>query len=125
MDFYFGQDIDDPDTPSTYVLIQEGKQVFWITEDSSEEEDVSHEAFVYCIRNNPVEFDIGSLTLYYVSKGVLTLTFQGDFKVNGEVKDLEYVRVDSPYTFAEREPDRIEISLEGHRLDFDNMERNI
>lgn len=126
-DLRLGQDSKDPANTSTYDLIQEGRQVFWVTEVSSKKEDGSYEEFVKRIRDNAVQFDARSLTLYYHSNDELTLTYKGDFKVNGEAMDLQYPRMDSPYAFVEREPETIEIRFDGHRLhlDFYNMERTM
>ena len=110
---------------STDDLVQPGRHVFWVFEAGSESADGSFAAFIERVRNNPVDFEDGRLV--YESAGrKLELQYQGDFRIDGEVQDLEYPRFDSPYVQAPRKPDVIRIEHDGESLllDFYRMKRS-
>jgi len=108
-------------------LIQDGKQVFWITEAGSRSKDGSFRDFVDRICNNPVEFDSEALVLNYVS-GQITyeLEFGGVFKVNGQTIDTNYRRFDSPYVQGDKKDKTFFVTFNNESLflDFENMIRN-
>jgi hypothetical protein len=107
-------------------IIQEGKQVFWIAEVGSKSTEGGFKNFVSRIRNNPVEFDAGSLVLSYSSQGrAYSLTFNGDFKIDDKIMDTSYSRYDSPYIKAERKDETLSFSFNGESLylDFDELQR--
>jgi hypothetical protein len=107
-------------------IIQNGKQVFWITEAGSKDRDGDFEAFVQRIQNNQVEFNPESLELKYWSNGhEYSLTFGGDFKINNEIIETSYSRYDSPYIRAEKKDKTLTFSYKGKSLflDFDQLQR--
>jgi hypothetical protein len=107
-------------------IIQEGKQVFWITEAGSRERDGNFLDFVQRIRNNRVEFDREMLELTYGSNGqVFQLTFGGDFRINNKIIATEYSRYESPYIRAEKKDQTLTFSFEGESLflDFEKLQR--
>ena len=105
-------------------LVQPGRQSFWIFEAGSEREDGSFDRFMARIRSNPVGYESNRLT-YESGARTLELQFGGDFRLDGEVQDLDYPRFDSPYAKATRKPDsiRIEHAGESLMLDFHGLER--
>jgi hypothetical protein len=118
-DFRFRDDVQDD-------IIQEGKQVYWITEAGSKGRDGSFDHFVQRIRDNQVEFDPGSLKLRYRSQGrEYSLKFNGDFKIDNEIIKTDYSRYDSPYIKAEKKDKTLTFSFNGKSLflDFDKLQR--
>ena len=113
---------------TTDDLIQDGKQTYWITEAGSRNEDGSFEQFRQRILNNPVTFDVESMTLTYKSKGnQYRLDFGGAFLLNGQFVDMDYPRFDSPYSQTPYKPETILIKHQGKSLllDFHEMKREI
>ena len=111
---------------TTDDLIQKGKQIFWITEAGSKEEDGSFEAFCHRIQKNPLTFDTNKLELTYISKDKkLQLTFDANFLVDGKVMDMKYSRFDSPYIKAEKKAETLTFNFNGKSLflDFYKMKR--
>lgn len=111
---------------STDDLIQRGKQTLWIKEAGSRAEDGSFESFYQRIPGNSVTFDPDTLTVAYHSRGKrYQLRFAGEFLVDGELVDTNYIRYDSPYCQAGRKGDSIKIQFNGKSLflDFHKMRR--
>lgn len=107
-------------------LIQDGKQVFWITQMGTKSEYSSFENFVNIIKSNEVLFDEKKMKLTYEANGTKSaLEFDKEFLVDGEVMDLEYDRYDSPYIIAKRKADtlKFEYNSKSLELDFYNMTR--
>lgn len=101
-------------------LIQDGKQVFWIVEAGSKNEDGSFDAFCERIQNNPIDFDVDKLKLNYQSGGnQYNLVFDGDFIVNGKPVETEYDRYDSPYIQAKKKADEFTFKFNGKSLHLD------
>jgi hypothetical protein len=124
-ELYLGQDILNPEVTSTNDLIQDGQTTYWITEVSSKDMDTSYTSFKQRIKDNEVIFDEDSLQLTYSSNKNHDLKYLGDYKVNDNIMDLNYSRMDSPYAYIQREAMTMEISFNGETLflDFYNMER--
>lgn len=110
------------DLTMDYDLIQEGLETYWITEVGTEEVNGSFEAFMDEIKGQTVVYD--DKQLVYRN---LDLTFQGDFKVDGQVMDLEYDRFESEYANTERKADVISIEYAGQslELDFYDLKRTV
>lgn len=116
-DLYYYEDTDDD-------LIQEGKNNYWIFEISTEKAEGSFKEFIERIKENTVDYS--ELVLSYQSGGKdLQVEFGGDFFVNGNVIDTDYLRHDSPYAINNREQATMTFEFEGERLylDFYNMVR--
>lgn len=83
-------------------VVQKGKDTAWICELSDSTKETFLE-FVDRIRSNAFSFDHRVLT--YQSRGKsLTLSWPGDFYVNGQPVDTEYPRFASPYITCKRMP---------------------
>jgi hypothetical protein len=111
---------------TTDNLIQKGKQVFWITEAGSKEEDGTFERFCERIQKNSFTFDVSKLVLNYQSKEKqFQLTFKSGFLVNGKVMDTNYSRFDSPYIKAEKKAETLTFKFNGKSLflDYYGMKR--
>jgi hypothetical protein len=103
-------------------IIQQGKTTYWICEISQTEQE-SFEDFQKRIRSNSIQFH--NKTLRYTSGGKnLSLTFQGDFVVDGKIIDTQYKRFESPYIKAEREPQEMRFTFKDNML-YLNFEKNI
>ncbi|MGL1891122.1 MAG: hypothetical protein OCD02_05810 [Spirochaetaceae bacterium] len=95
-----------------YDLIQPGKEVYWITEASDVTVDGSFSTFKSRIKEQAKTITYDGKKISYTSMGrELNLEFKGDFKVNGEVMDLNYDRFDSPYIQANRTPTEMTFKL--------------
>jgi hypothetical protein len=105
-----------------YDLIQDGQVTYWITELGTKEEYSSFDNFVNEIKSEVVLFNEDTLT--YKN---LELTYLGDFKVDDEVMDLNYMRFDNKYSKTERKADVITIEFNGQslELDFNNLTRKV
>ena len=82
--------------------------------------------FMQRVRENETSYADGVLN--YASQGrELSLEFQGDFRIDGEVQDLQYPRFDSPYAATPRKPETISIEHDGHSLllDFYGLRREV
>lgn len=113
---------------TTDNILQDGKQVFWITEAGSKGEDKSFDAFCSRVLKNKVTFDSESMKLNYESRGKrYELVFDGDFRLNEQLVSINYDRYDSPYIQAKRKAETLTIKFNGQSLflDFDNMIREI
>lgn len=112
---------------TTDNLIQHGKQTFWITEAGSKTDDGTFQDFCSSVKSNKFSFDERSLTLKYESKNnAFELNFGQDFKLNGEIIDVNYSRYDSPYCKAEKKDKTITYKFNGKslHLDFENQIRS-
>jgi hypothetical protein len=105
-------------------LIQQGRNTFWIFEAGSQSADNSFEDFIERVKSNKVSFTDNHLS-YSSNEKELSLRFQGDFSIDGELQNLDYPRFDSPYIKAEREPNTMHFEHDGKTLDLDffNMKR--
>ena len=105
-----------------YDLIQEGLESFWITEVASKDDYPSFDKFMEAIKGRPIVYE--NQTLTYKNLG---LTYKGDFKVNGEVMDLEYDRFESAYSDTNRKASVISFELEDQSLylDFNRLIRQV
>ena len=107
-------------------ILQQGKQVFWITEAGSRERAGDFEQFVDRILGNQVEFNEESLDLIYYSNGrELNLKFGGDFQIDKQTINTSYSRYDSPYIQAEKKDKTLTFTYKDQRLflDFENLQR--
>jgi hypothetical protein len=107
-------------------IIQNGKQVYWITEASSKNQDGSFENFINRIQNNKIEFDKNGLELsYYTNDRRYELKFAAEFRIDGQIIDTNYHRFDSIYLKSDKksEPLTIKINDKSLYLDFKNMIR--
>ena len=105
---------------TTNNLIQPGKRTFWIIEAGSEKEDHSFKEFKKRILENKCEFDSVNLVLNYHSGGKsYRLNYNNDFRVNDLPVNTKYARFDSPYSKAERKPDKVTFELDGKSLYLD------
>lgn len=105
---------------TTNNLIQPGKRTFWIIEAGSEKEDHSFNEFRKRILENKCEFDSVKLVLNYHSGGKsYRLNYNNDFRVNDLPVNTKYARFDSPYSKAERKPDKVTFELDGKSLYLD------
>jgi hypothetical protein len=107
-------------------VLQQGKQVFWITEAGSRDRDGDFEGFVERIMSNPVEFNEETLELRYQSKGrAFLLEFGGDFLIDNRIINTSYSRYESPYIQAEKKDKTLTFSFKDQRLflDFENLQR--
>lgn len=122
---YLGQEIVNPEVMSTDDLIQDGTVTYWITEASSSSRDLGFDKFKSRIKNNTVKFDEVNQRLTYTSNKTHELTFKENYLLNGNLINLEYDRMDSPYAFSRREAGSIIISFNGETLylDFYNQVR--
>lgn len=106
-----------------YDLLQDGRITYWITEVGTKQDYESFEEFITKIKSNEVTFQDETIT--YEGNKKMGLTFQGDFKVDDKVMDLEYKRFDSKYSSTERKSNVIEFEFNDHslKLDFENISR--
>lgn len=101
--------------PSRFDLVQQGLNQFWIYE-LSEQNNESFDAFKTRIKNNNITYD-GANNLVYNSNGKqMSLTYKGNFEINGTRQDLEYKRFESPYITALREADIMEFAFNNNTL---------
>jgi len=108
-------------------LIQKGKQTFWIIEAGSQSDDQTFSAFCERILNNKIEFDPEILELTYESQDrKYNLNFGGDFLLDNEKMNMEYIRYNSPYSQTAVKPDSIRIEYNDKYLflDFYNLTRD-
>ncbi len=75
----------DPETPCD--LIQEGRESYWIYELSSADKE-DYAAFMARVRKNRASYDGQRLT--YGSETEYELTYDGEFRVNGESMNTDY-----------------------------------
>jgi hypothetical protein len=107
-------------------ILQQGKQVFWITEAGSKDRDGDFKQFVERIRGNQVVFNEESLELTYRSRGrELYLKFGGAFIIDNQTINTSYSRYDSPYIQAEKKDKTLTFSYKDKTLflDFENLQR--
>ena len=111
---------------TTDDLIQPGLDSYWIFEAGTAGSDGDFATFMQRIKGNPVTFANSRLT-YVSDDRQFDLQYQGDFLLDGEPRQLEYQRFDSPYAQAERKPETIRIEHGGHSLllDFYNLKREM
>jgi hypothetical protein len=93
---------------TTDDLLQQGKQVYWIIQGGSEEEDGSFGSFCSRIKQNKISFDRNKLILSYTDKGIRTeLKYKSGLYVNGSHVNTNYGRYDSPYIKTDFNPDSL------------------
>lgn len=105
-------------------LIQPGTDGYWVFEASTAKEEGSFEHFKARIRENETVQE-GETLRYASGNRVLELGFGGEFRLDGEVVDINYPRFDSPWARVEREPQTITITHGDKELflDFYNLRR--
>ncbi len=103
---------------STYDLLQDGQDSFWIFEVSTKNEDGSFDQFIERIKNNPVSFNKKTLT-YRSNEQEYELKFDKYFKVNQQEVDTEYPRFESKYAKVDRKADIIKIEHNNSSLELD------
>lgn len=111
---------------NTDDIIQDGRQVYWIIEAGSKEEDGSFKNFYNRIINNKVNFDEESLVLEYNSRRYnFVLKYDDSFTLNGEIVNTHYDRFDSPYVKAGRKAKTMEFNFNDKFLflDYYNLKR--
>lgn len=111
---------------TTDDLIQEGKQIFWITEAGSKAADHSFDEFCERVFENKLSFDTEKLALNYQSKGkTYELVFDGDFSLDNEIVNVKYNRYESPYIQAKKKAKTLTFEFNGLSLflDFEKMKR--
>jgi hypothetical protein len=118
-DFYYYEGTDDD-------LIQDGKDSFWIFEISIEEKEGSFREFMERIKLNPISYENDVLT-YESAGNLLKVEFDGEFTVNGNIVNTDYLRHDSPYASNGREQATMTFEFDGERLylDFYNLVRKM
>ncbi|MBN2852991.1 MAG: hypothetical protein JXQ23_09695 [Clostridia bacterium] len=114
---YYFEDSDDE-------VIQAGDDNYWIFEISTINDEGSFEEFMERIRSNTVSYD-GDTLLYISNDKTMSVTYQGDFMINGQIADTEYDRHESSYASDSRESDTMLFQFNQKKLylDFYNMIR--
>lgn len=109
---------------STFDLLQNGKETYWVCELSTKEKWSSFDEFIQGIKSRKITY-ANRILSYNTTECSLELEYGKDFKVNGRNIDVEYPRLDTPYVKAGRKPKELQISFEGSSLylNFDRMER--
>ncbi|NMA95874.1 MAG: hypothetical protein GX974_07530 [Clostridiales bacterium] len=104
-------------------IIQGGKVTYWICEIGTSDSYSSFDKFIDDIKTREVEFSKSQLK--YKGKDTYSLTYKGEFTLNGEVVKTNYDRLESPYGKVPRKPEEIYISHEGKELylNFDKLIR--
>jgi hypothetical protein len=104
-------------------IIQEGKVTYWICIIGSKETYASFENFVNTIKSHNITYKDGILT--YRADRVYELKYNDYFKVNGEIINTGYDRLDTPYAKAKRKPDEVNVQFKGSALylNFDKLIR--
>ncbi|MHA1804148.1 MAG: hypothetical protein ACTSU4_06380 [Promethearchaeota archaeon] len=117
---------------SEYELRALGKKNVWIVELGSKEESGTFEQFMASILASAVEITPLELgyNVYYdsPSRGNVSVSWEGDMFVNGEVVDLgPYPRFDNKYCYQEFGTMKTVIRYGSQRLilDFENVERTV
>ena len=107
----------------TSDIIQEGLETFWICEIGTVREYNFFEAFVSSIFSREINYS--NNTLSYKTDKQYTLTYKGDFKIEGKIINTDYERLETPYVKAARKPKEIKVESEGRKLylNFDKAER--
>lgn len=113
-------------------VVQEGRDTWWITEISTAEKEGNFQSFINRISGNHASFDSSGPgetgTLFYNSRGRnLQVDYDGDFRIDNEIISTDYMRFDAPWAQADRKPEAIRISADGHELylDFSTLTREI
>ncbi len=106
-------------------IIQNGKVTGWITELSSNCEE-SFDDFCKRMKSAVLKYDSENKALKYISGTTYVLEYKKGLYIEGNKQDSAYERFDSPYSYAKRKSDGIEINHNNHELllDFNNKKRN-
>ncbi|GHE91323.1 hypothetical protein [Thalassotalea profundi] len=109
---------------SSYDLIQEGRDTYWIFEASTQAKEHSFKQFIERIKSNKVIYENSKLR-YGTLSDVIELQYKNNFIVNHQVIDTQYKRFDSAYASVERKANTMLIQHEGKSLflDFYNQIR--
>ncbi len=92
-----------------------GDYHIYITELSDAEEETFAE-FKARIRKNSVTFSNNGKVEYSTDSGMLSVSYDGEFNVNGKPAEKEFDRYDSKFCKAKRKPDSITIDSGKNRL---------
>jgi len=107
-----GDFIQEPDQIKLY-----GKRNYWIFEVSSLHQE-TYDTFITRIRNNLVDFRNNTVN-YISNNNQYVLKYKKEFKINNQVIDTSYKRLDTPYCTAERYPELYQIHYQNHTLTLD------
>ncbi len=101
-------------------IVQKGSITAWICEVSSKEKVGSFERFIADIMAAVVTFD--QLRLTYKEQ---TLTYKKAYRINGDLVNTEYNRLDTPYCKVKRKPDHLHIRYgrKALSMDFKDLKR--
>ena len=118
------QSKEEHETQSSYDLIQDGANTYWIFEVSNQEKEQSFEHFIARIKANQVNYENNILTYQSQDKNVV-VQYADKASVDGQVIDTEYKRFDSLYSQTERKAKTMKISHNEQTLylDFYNLIR--
>ena len=102
-----------------------GTYHIYITELSDADKE-SFEEFKSRIKSNIVDFSDDGKAHYKTISGVLDVSYDGDFHVNGEAQNMNFSRYDSKFCKAERKDGEITVKSENNTLtlDFGNAKRD-
>lgn len=106
-------------------IIQEGRITYWICVIDSKETHKSFENFVNAVKSHQVIYNNSTLT--YRADNTYELKYKGHFKVNGEIINTDYDRLDTPYTKAKRKPNEVKVEFRNSTLylNFDKLIREV
>lgn len=101
-----------------------GDYHIYVTELSDAEKETFAE-FKARIRKNPVTFSDNGKVEYETESGTLSVSYDGEFNVDGNPAEKEFDRYDSKFCKAKRKPDSITVDSSKNRLvlDFKNAKR--
>lgn len=93
-------------------LIQEGKVTYWICQI---ENKGSFKDFITATKKKKITFN--QMTLTYESDQLYALKYKGAFKINTEIQNLEYERLESPYGMVKRKDENMIYSFKDQSLE--------
>ncbi|HNW58911.1 MAG TPA: hypothetical protein PKI62_04500 [bacterium] len=94
--------------------IQAGRECYWICVMGRAAEEPFSE---FCRRMHAAEVSWQKHKLTFsCGKKTLSLTYAGEFSVDGQIRDLNYPRYESDYVRARRQPEEIHFEYQGHAL---------
>lgn len=119
--------------PEEYILKSEfdlcrfgGEYHTYITELSDADKE-TFEEFKSRIANNKVNFGNNGKVEYKTDSGVIAVSYDGEWTIDGISAEKEFLRFDSKFCKAERKPDTVTVDSGKSRLvlDFKNAERHL